>query len=122
MTDVLVERPRGTHAAAARAKPGRRRAAPAQVASGRRADIEGLRAVAVLGVLAFHAGLPWLPGGYVGVDVFFVISGYLITGLVTTELQETGRRLLRALLRPTGEAAASRRRARARGDCGRSAP
>ena len=91
MTDVLVEHPRGTHAAAARAKPGRRRAAPAQVASGRRADIEGLRAVAVLGVLAFHAGLPWLPGGYVGVDVFFVISGYLITGLVTTELQETGR-------------------------------
>ncbi|KGN36717.1 acyltransferase family protein [Knoellia subterranea] len=56
----------------------------------RRADIEGLRAVAVLAVLAHHAGLP-VTGGYVGVDVFFVISGYLITGLLVTELWSTGR-------------------------------
>ena len=60
-----------------------------------RADIQGLRAVAVLSVLLFHAGLPWLPGGYVGVDVFFVISGFLITGLLIKELSRTGRISLR---------------------------
>ncbi|MFD0278833.1 SGNH hydrolase domain-containing protein [Kitasatospora sp. NPDC127111] len=47
-----------------------------------RPDIEGLRGVAVLAVLAFHAGVPAFTGGYVGVDVFFVISGFLITGLL----------------------------------------
>jgi peptidoglycan/LPS O-acetylase OafA/YrhL len=56
-----------------------------------RADIEGLRAVAVLGVLIYHAGAPFLPGGFVGVDVFFVISGYLITGLIHEEIAATGR-------------------------------
>lgn len=56
-----------------------------------RPDIEGLRAVAVLAVLAFHAGLPWATGGFVGVDVFFVISGYLITGLLVREAITTGR-------------------------------
>jgi len=54
-----------------------------------RADIDGLRAIAVLAVILFHADLP-IPGGFVGVDVFFVISGYLITGLVAADLQ-TGR-------------------------------
>ncbi len=53
---------------------------------GFRADIEGLRAIAILTVLGYHAGLPFLPGGFIGVDVFFVISGFLITGLLVTEL------------------------------------
>jgi peptidoglycan/LPS O-acetylase OafA/YrhL len=51
-----------------------------------RADIDGLRGVAVLSVLLFHLGAPAFGGGYVGVDVFFVISGYLIGGIVLTEL------------------------------------
>ena len=51
--------------------------------SGRfRRDIEGMRAVAVLVIVAYHAGVPGFSGGFVGVDVFFVISGYLITGIV----------------------------------------
>ena len=55
-----------------------------------RGDIEGLRAVAVLAVVLFHAGVPGLAGGFVGVDVFFVISGFLITGLLWREVAETG--------------------------------
>ncbi|WP_169792132.1 acyltransferase family protein [Jiangella muralis] len=56
-----------------------------------RGDIQGLRAVAVLSVLGFHAGLPFMSGGFVGVDVFFVISGFLITGLIDREIGRTGR-------------------------------
>jgi peptidoglycan/LPS O-acetylase OafA/YrhL len=58
-------------------------------------DVEGLRAIAVLGVVAFHAAVPWMPGGYVGVDVFLVISGYLISGLLVRELLGSGRVSLR---------------------------
>jgi peptidoglycan/LPS O-acetylase OafA/YrhL len=53
-----------------------------------RADIDGLRAVAVLPVLFFHAGWGVFSGGYVGVDVFFVISGYLITGILAAEIAD----------------------------------
>src|SRR3954447_13974309 len=56
-----------------------------------RTDIQGLRAVAVLTVIAAHAGVPFLRGGFVGVDVFFVISGYLIAGLLYREVLLTGR-------------------------------
>jgi peptidoglycan/LPS O-acetylase OafA/YrhL len=58
--------------------------------AGFRPDIEGLRAVAVLAVVLFHADVPGLGGGYVGVDVFFVISGFLITGLLWREANTTG--------------------------------
>ena len=54
-----------------------------------RPDIEGLRAVAILLVVAAHANVPWLPGGFVGVDVFYVLSGYLITGLLLQEVRAT---------------------------------
>ncbi|MGW3543015.1 acyltransferase family protein [Nocardia niigatensis] len=57
---------------------------------GFRPDIEGLRAVAVLAVVFFHAGTPGLGGGFVGVDVFFVISGFLITGILCREATATG--------------------------------
>ena len=56
-----------------------------------RPDIEGLRAVAVLAVLLYHLGAGWLPGGFAGVDVFFVLSGYLITTQVLGELARRGR-------------------------------
>ncbi len=72
-----------TAEAQTRPPPGRR-------APGFRLDIEGLRAVAVLAVVLFHAGVPGLGGGYIGVDVFFVISGFLITGLLEREIRTTG--------------------------------
>ena len=56
-----------------------------------RPDIQGLRAVAVGAVLFYHAGVPFLPGGYVGVDIFFVISGYLITSHLLAEVATHGR-------------------------------
>ena len=56
-----------------------------------RPDVEGLRAVAVALVVLYHANIPGLTGGYVGVDVFFVISGFVITGLLLRERASTGR-------------------------------
>ena len=53
-----------------------------------RAEIDGLRAVAVVPVILFHAGFESFSGGYVGVDVFFVISGYLITSIILAEKEE----------------------------------
>ena len=64
---------------------------PAATAERRfRPDIEGLRALAVVMVVLFHAGATMLPGGYVGVDVFFVLSGFLITGLLFREARARG--------------------------------
>ncbi|MEE9321315.1 MAG: acyltransferase family protein [Granulosicoccus sp.] len=53
-----------------------------------RPDIDGLRAISVMAVIIFHSGVNLLSGGYVGVDIFFVISGYLITGLVFDEIKK----------------------------------
>ena len=71
--------------------PAEGRAAPGGGAPKRgfRADVEGLRAVAVLAVVLYHAGI--FGGGFVGVDIFFVISGFLITGLLWREVQGSGR-------------------------------
>jgi len=61
------------------------------MSSYRRLDIQGLRALAVGLVIAGHAGVPGTPGGFIGVDVFFVISGFLITGLLLREIDRDGR-------------------------------
>ena len=55
--------------------------------------LDGIRAVAVAAVLAFHGGLPWATGGFLGVDAFFVLSGYLITALLLAEWTRSGGRL-----------------------------
>ena len=67
---------------AVRHRTSRRRGIPA---------LDGLRAVAVIMVLAEHGGLPGVPGGFLGVDIFFVLSGFLITSLLLSELGRTGR-------------------------------
>jgi peptidoglycan/LPS O-acetylase OafA/YrhL len=81
---------RATPRPPARPEPRRGRHEAEGRRSGFRPDIEGLRAVAILLVVAYHVGLPFVSGGFVGVDVFFVISGFLITGLVLREMQTTG--------------------------------
>jgi peptidoglycan/LPS O-acetylase OafA/YrhL/lysophospholipase L1-like esterase len=58
---------------------------------GHLSGLDGLRAIAVIAVFLFHADLTWARGGYLGVDLFFVISGFLITGLLIGEIERTGR-------------------------------
>jgi len=52
--------------------------------------LDGLRALAVIAVLLYHAGISWIPGGFLGVEVFFVLSGYLITALLLAEWRTRG--------------------------------
>jgi peptidoglycan/LPS O-acetylase OafA/YrhL len=67
-----------------------RRSLHAHVERGFRPDIEGLRAIAVIAVIAFHMEVPLVSGGFIGVDVFFVVSGFLITRLIVGELATSG--------------------------------
>jgi len=69
--------------------------APAGRATDFRSDIDGLRAIAIVLVVAYHAGVPGFSGGFVGVDVFFVISGYLITRILLRETTTGSRVVLR---------------------------
>ncbi len=64
-----------------------------------RGDIDGLRAIAVVSVFIFHLNPEWLTGGFVGVDIFFVISGYLITNILIRDIQEGGIRFSHFYLR-----------------------
>ncbi|WP_028047127.1 acyltransferase family protein [Cellulomonas sp. URHE0023] len=66
-------------------------AAPAAVGMPRLPGLDGIRALAVAGVVIYHLGAPWMRGGFLGVDVFFVLSGYLITTLILDEVELTGR-------------------------------
>ena len=70
------------------------------------AGLDGIRAIAVLGVIAFHVGAGWAAGGLLGVGVFFVLSGYLITDLLVAEYRRRKDRPPPVLV-PTSEAAAA---------------
>ena len=63
---------------------------PSRGTTNRRLDIQGLRAIAVLVVVAYHAGVPFMPGGFTGVDMFFVISGYVITEMLLRQWNTNG--------------------------------
>src|SRR5271170_2980856 len=61
-----------------------------------RPDVQGMRAIAILLALVYHAGVPGFSGGYVGIEVFFVISGFVITGLLLREREASGHTSLRS--------------------------
>ena len=63
------------------------RARPAE--AGYRLDVDGLRAVAVVAVIIYHLNKAWLPGGFIGVDIFFVISGFVVTGSLLRRQAQT---------------------------------
>ena len=60
------------------------------------ASIDGLRAIAVTAVVLYHLGISWIPGGFLGVDLFFVISGYVITRLILDSINRSSALDLRA--------------------------
>ena len=88
-----------TTSATSKTNDTRQSGAPAGQGSARRvsrgmahiAGLDGLRALAIVAVLVFHLNASWLPGGFLGVDVFFVVSGFLITSLLVHEHRRTGR-------------------------------
>ena len=102
-------------AAGTRERP--RASAPDGDAAGRAPDagrfhltgLDGLRALAVAAVLLYHGGNNWLPAGFLGVDLFFVISGFLITTLILEELRSTGHDRPEELPRPPRRDASSPR-------------
>jgi peptidoglycan/LPS O-acetylase OafA/YrhL len=67
-----------------------------------RPHIDGIRALAVVLVILFHLGYPWMPDGFIGVDVFFVLSGYLITGLLLREVARRSAAKVEAMLESAG--------------------
>jgi hypothetical protein len=66
------------------------RVRPASRELGYQPGLDGLRALSVLAVVCYHAGFGWMRGGWVGVEVFFVVSGFLITSLLIGERERTG--------------------------------
>lgn len=72
---------------------------PSAAAPSYQPELDGIRAIAIVAVLLFHTGAKWLSGGYLGVDVFFVVSGYLITTLLLREQMTAGTISLRAFYR-----------------------
>ncbi len=90
MTTSAISRAEGSgHSADAAAATSPRSAGHARPA--RIDGLDGLRALAIIGVLVYHLNASWLPGGFLGVDVFFVVSGFLITTLLVREHRRTGR-------------------------------
>src|SRR5215204_2185530 len=89
----MLRQPQITDAATGakgRLRSARRRSDTPEVRLSYSPGLDGLRAIAVVAVLLYHADLSWIPGGFLGVEVFFVISGYLITALLLAEWHQKG--------------------------------
>ena len=102
-----------------RSRP-RRPSRPSTPSMGYQPGLDGLRAISVIAVICYHAGFGWMHGGFFGVEVFFVVSGFLITSLLIEERERSGRIALRQFWYPPGApvAAGARCRARHGGDVG----
>ena len=93
MATALLPRSAGRQQPSTRPKPS---PYPKRVPVARWLSLDGIRAFAVVGVVLYHAGVRWIPGGLLGVDVFFVLSGFLITSLLLREVGSGGKIDLRA--------------------------